>query len=316
MRIPERTVVAVNPEATAASKLAPQVVDDLSEAFGRANVAVEKTVSGRLKDNQEHFASILRPGDVVVAVTGDGGFRLIGAALLHPDMADVRDSIELTTVGGGEASDMSKTLHGKWMPQPSRLVQEGEVRASRPLRFTIEPNNVRPAFSYIGVGKSAEGAAIVNSGDYRHQPRWRREPALLGQLMASHTAFRPEFMGRHPDEYPEVLSELSVIIGSNMAKYGRVDARPWEPMAWVMAVEPGKLHTAIGLARLAVGKPVGNYDSRPVQFSVSRSVSAHCDGEPFYVPDRSTVTIDRYPTPVNLLVSKGVIMPDYDGIAL
>jgi hypothetical protein len=314
MRIPERTVVAVNPKATKASKLAPQVVDDLSEAFGRANVVVEETVSGRLKDNQEHFGSILRPGDVVVAVTGDGGFRLIGAVLLHPDMAGARDSIALTTVGGGEASDMSKTLHGKWLPQPSRLVQEGELHASRPLRFTIEPNSV-PAFSYIGVGKSAEGARTVNSPEYRDKPRWRREPALLGQLMASRTAFRPEFIDRHPDEYPEVLSELSVIIGSNMAKYGHINVVPWEPMAWVMAVEPGKLHTAAGLARLAVGKPIGNYDSRPVAFTANRSVPAHCDGETFFVPDRSIVIIDRYPTPVNLLAGKNVIMPDYDGIA-
>jgi diacylglycerol kinase family enzyme len=313
----ERIVIAVNPVASAAAKLAGAVEDNLRNGGLNRPVQPLETVAGGLIANQEHFASKLEPGDLVVAVTGDGGFRCVGAAALHPDLAPHRENITFTTVGGGDACDMQHALHGKRNKQsPTELIRNGVSVPILPLSVQVGGETI-PAFSYTGFGQSGEGSFTVNAPGYRDKSRLRRETGLL-----MHAVFKgpkieleehhnmAQRLGMEVSDR-QLLAELTVSISPYMARNGRFPVHHWDNEMFVMRVKPGILRAVSGLSRLALGHPPGElHPADSLNFTTLSPVGAQFDGEPMRIRAGTEISVGRGAEIFNMLASPCALAPE------
>ena len=250
------------------------------------------------------------PGDLVVTVTGDGGFRCVGAAALHPALAPHRDKITFTTVGGGDACDLQHSLHGKHDKRsPTEIIQQGIAVPVAPLSVQVG-GETHPAFSYAGFGQSGEGSFIVNNNTYRAKSRLRRESGLLLHAIVNGPEFEIEerrtmaqYLGMERGERQR-LAELTVSISPYMARNGRFPVRHWDNEMFVQRVRPGTLRAVVGLSRFVLGHPIGGlHEGDSLNFTTLSRVDAQFDGEPVRMRSNTDVSVSRTAEVFTMLAS-------------
>jgi hypothetical protein len=275
------------------------------------SVEVISTVEGGREANAKQLKEVLKPGDAMSVVGGEGTYRDLAGALLLPTFDDLRQEVYVTSMNeGGTACDIGTALHGR-DKHPLALFGPGmrAVAAYSLLCSITQPDGdiiQHHAMSYIGNGKSAEATAKVNSDKYIKGKPGLRDVGIVAGVLASKYSF--DIVDREGMEAapPEASwSDLTVAKGPRMAKHARFPIHHWENAMWCTPVPAGHGPTLRTAVALPFGRADGFSHTAPLAFTAATSILTHFDGEPpVVIQPGSQVEIGLAPEPYNVLTTQ------------
>lgn len=273
-----RVVLMPNPAALG-SGLAEHVKGQItSSRRWRRDAIILPTQPGGLEPNAEMLRKSLEPGDAIGALCGDGSFWFIVGGLIVSKLAN---SVPVASLGGGNARDIGRATQRRRGTPAAEFLAQAHAVQSYALRSEITHGQRTSTFfaaSYMGWGKTALGAARVNTAEYRNG--WRPYQDLR---VGTTTLNNPHaFTITDQQGASHRLGDLTVATSSQIAKVGRPPVKPWEKQMWVAPTKPGRLRAWAALGGLLVGSSLpmfGAYHDGPYRFTLESSAPYHFDGE-------------------------------------
>ena len=160
-------ILAVYNEYSTRAHLADQGVRRPLEDLGLSKGQVESHILRfpRVEDNIADLSELIREGDTILSVGGDGTYHTVGNAALRAALEGVRVGL----VGYGNFNDGARTfnqLEDLRNPLPL-LDQNARTVDVHPIETMIDNELWRQAFLYMSIGRTAELAAIFNDPEVR-----------------------------------------------------------------------------------------------------------------------------------------------------
>lgn len=275
-------------------------------------------------NNADKLAEVLRPGDLVVVLAGDGTNNAAGNGIIKSKV----DGVRSLTVPCGNADDFSHSLHGRdSLGSAEDVIAAIDTGDSQPLsaiRVVQDGDEERYAFAYFGIGLTGRAAQMMNLPNYRRMKAGRRreinrltDAAIVAPLVlsAKKAAYRYEEDGR--------TAEICEILISNVSHFARefmVDVKSWDKEIIVNELGPEDLmaHLVRRIAReravdlpapmrrLIGGTPAGENGliGRPLSkrtLTLAQDTPLQFDGEPVMVSSGTTLEIEAMPQAINVL---------------
>ena len=290
----DRTVLLFNPKY---HKQAEQCRDELAGSKIGGPAIYRHTKPG-LNTNIGYLAEEIgvRQGDAIMVIGGDGTFSPIAGALCTLGIPDAF----VTPIGGGNANDIRRALHGRKHLPPSRLLKESRLLQASMLECTITDgdgeSSAHLAASYCGWGLTGKAAEYINSRAYQRGNRLVRDAKMLWKIIAN----REPLFFTTGNGQPQEASSLIFARGPCMAKHGRMPTR-YEDASFVSIQTGASVGSiALGASKLVVGKPVCDYHEGSFSFNLHTSTIAQFDGEHLIAPGQSQITVGLTANTYNL----------------
>lgn len=260
--------------------------------------AVYKHTKPGLNTNIGYLAEEIgiKEGDAIMVIGGDGTFNPIAGAMC---MLGIPNTF-ITPIGGGNANDIRRALHGRKYQPPSQLLKESKVIPASMLECTITDGNGFPsthlAASYCGWGLTGRAAEYINSNTYQEGHRLTRDAKMLWGIISN----REPLLFTPDGGLLRDASSLVFAKGPCMAKYGRLPIKYEDNSFISMQTGASVGAIAVGASRLVAGKPECSYRHEPLSFNLHTSTIAQFDGEHLIAPGQSQITIGLTTNTYNL----------------
>jgi diacylglycerol kinase family enzyme len=303
----KRLLVLYNPAGTRAAQ-AKKHIAALQQAYPERVIVDETRLT--LADNQTLLRQKLQPGDMLVAVGGDGSLSNIVSALLGLT-GDLR-STPVLPIGTGKMNDVAHMLNGKHFADPLFVLRHAQSTAIYPLSCTITPLNNkketplnRLALYSIGFGMIGLGSQYYNDPNFRARQQkrhcWAQELAIFS--VAGKTWHNAGMFGITYKHRRQNILDLTVSNGDIMGGYWRFPAQ-LNKQEFFVDIITGKswaraTQALFGL--LTNWHPRGEIRHAPLEFTLHSPVRAHLDGETFMPPAPCNVHIRHHNQPVIML---------------
>jgi len=297
-----RAVVIYSP---AYAHLLDACVEDLQGSpFGKDLLSLQ-TVAGGWEANVGQLADHLQPGDVLAVIGGEGTFGDVAGALISKEIGDVGSEVGITSIDGGGGHDIRRATHRAWPRSPSWRLAHSRVHKAWALNVTLQHADGEPAqhqaFSYAGLGRSAEQTPVVAGSEYKNDlPVWRDFKIAMG-ILASKTNFKIE----DNQGTSGWLAELDIVKGGRMGKASRWPIRHQDE-AFLVKTTPDHTPTVLlTAAQLLTNTVTGYRRATDYGFVVQTPTQMHVDGEPpIELAAQTTVRVGLSDRNYNLLASK------------
>ncbi len=148
----------------------------LREVFGAR--VIEQSTYPRQKDTSARLKEIVREGDIVATLGGDGTARTAVEALA--DTSAPAHQAYLLPLPFGFQNDLSRQLYGaRRNDDPADIIHDASVVSLTPLRVILEREGREEYLSalYTSVGLIANAAAYLESSEFRDN--WMYQNGLL-----------------------------------------------------------------------------------------------------------------------------------------
>ena len=236
----------------------------------------------------ESIRKIVRPGDLVLGVCGDGAGAATGQAI-----AEIDDT-SLLLLWGGNGDDGAHDLNGRPGARPAHeLIQCGRIATVHLLDILVD-SKLRQAMNYFEAGWNANFAELINS------PRWRNLPGYHNdRLRTLYEATALPVVAARSRRFPvtedEVTREVLSYLVNNaryMAKIAKFPTSLDQPGAVITEIARHRDLPGWGLRAVTDnlhGEPLDPGQARNLQ--IGRTVLAHTDAETFVIEKGSSVEI-------------------------
>lgn len=302
--LPERIVTVTNPAGTRQG-IAHRATNRLREVFGAR--VIEQHTYPRQKDTTEHLKEVVRAGDVVVTLGGDGTARTAVEALA--DTSAPAHQAYLLPLPFGFQNDLSRQLYGaRRNDDPADIIRDASVVNLTPLRVTLEREGREEYLSalYTSVGLIANAAAYLESSEFRDN--WMYHNGLLRDAyslrvlpwaIANRTSIHATIDGVERE-----ILDATVAKVPSLARYLRPPIELIDDKACYMEIRTRSL-LEIGtyVARLATQPLVAapshqllDSSSEHKVISVHDNTRVHTDGDARPIAAGTTITIGLHNT--------------------
>ncbi len=288
--------------------------DTLHELTGKPSTAIPTTVDPRFYQDVIH--QISEPGDMIIAIGGDGIAHHVGKTILEMS-EDKAAQTPFLPLWGGTANDIAHMLNEpKYYQQPLRILGDGRTADIWPLSTTFEHSDkatIRDiALGYVSFGLSAHIAQLLNSDCHRSGRIRSIVPGDLGirlqELMTTTRGIlhRDTFVAaidKTPDAGEFVTRQLvdhGFSAGWRMARHFKFPSKLHEKAFFEAIIQSG---LAVNISRLLLGIPAGNMIEHS-SFVVMTPTLVEHDGEVSQVAVNTTVDISTSKRPLKVVTTR------------
>lgn len=325
----DRILAIKNPVSSHVER-ADRVIDRLFDSRWGSRLEVLETQDPRLTDNTALISDSLSESTLVLGIGGDGLMNDVGNGIIRAQDEERvgPDTVGLIALPTGNGNDFSMSVHGRRVLRHrplDRLLEQGETVRLDSLRMEInnpgqELDLTRHAIGYVGVGFTGLAAVGINLPEFRER-RANIPPCLaLGRRVLDTAQVLKALRQREPFVYKngsaqaiEAQEILLSLVPRVAAGVLRIDTQPSDGK--VIGLELGHknfmgqaLATILrghAMAKLGLGRFSG---VKGREMDGEHHISLHSDtviqydGEPFTIPDGTSIAITHRPDTLPVIV--------------